>query len=282
MTRQSSRYIHGSASEERKRLSKLNDILNRGYIEAVDPRPGDRILDLGSGLGQFTMLMAERSARGRTAGKGANTVGIERDPKQLAGARRLLRRSKDRARVELRRGDVTELDLAHDEWGSFDLVHTRFLLEHLPDPAGIVRTMAKAARPGGRIFLSDDDHDIFRITPEPAGFRGLWQAYVRSYEMLGNDPYVGRKLVSLLTDEGLVRVRNGGMFFGGCAGEAHFGDIADNLIGILDGAEETILGRRLIGKRDYHLAMKALGAWKRHPAAAQWYMLSWAEGRVPG
>lgn len=281
MARYPSRYIHGSASEEQARLSTLNDILNRAYIDVVGPRPGERILDLGCGLGQFTTMMAERSGAGHGKRRTAAVVGIERDPKQLAAAMRVRRRAKSPGMVELRRGDVTELELGTGEWGSFDLVHTRFLLEHLPDPAKIVRLMATAAKPGGRVFISDDDHDIFRLTPEPAGFKSLWKAYVRSYEMLGNDPYVGRKLVALMKDAGLVKVRNGGMFFGGCAGERHFGAIADNLIGILDGAGETILRRKLLGKRGYASSMAALRAWKRHPAAAQWYMLSWAEGLRP-
>jgi SAM-dependent methyltransferase len=261
----------------------LNGILNPAYVEVVKPRPGDRILDLGSGLGQFTAAMAERAAARTGARRRGEVIGIERNPRQLAAARRLRRRSKGRGSVDLRKGDVTELELAlaPEEWGSFDLVHTRFLLEHLPDPARVVRTMARAAKPGGRVFISDDDHDIFRLTPEPEGFRTLWKAYVRSYEMLGNDPYVGRKLVALLKDAGLTRVRNGGMFFGGCSGDAHFTDIADNLVGILDGAGETILRQRLIGKRDFSRAMTALRAWSRHDAAAQWYMLSWAEGCLP-
>ncbi len=271
----SSRYIHGSKLEEQTRLSKLNDILNKRYIDAVDPRPGDRILDLGSGLGQFTAMMAER------AGEKSRLIGIERDPRQITTAKKFLRGSKQRDRIEFRQGDVTDLALGDAEWGRFDLVHTRFLLEHLPDPGRIVKMMAKAVRPAGRVFISDDDHDVFRLTPEPGGFRGLWRAYVRSYELLGNDPYVGRKLVALMRDAGLGPVRNGGLFFGGCAGEDHFEAIADNLIGILDGAGETILGEHLITKKDYDRAMKALREWKHHPAAAQWYVLCWAEGIRP-
>lgn len=285
MPRKPSRYIHGSASEEQRRLSTLNDILNRTYIDVVDPRPGDRILDLGSGLGQFTALMAERASRragrGRGTGPRPAVVAVERDPKQLAAARRIRRASNPRAEIDFRRGDATALVLGDAEWGSFDLVHARFLLEHVPDPAGIVRTMARAARPGGRVFVSDDDHDVFRLTPEPEGFGALWNAYVRSYRMLGNDPFVGRNLVALLRGAGLAGVRNGGMFFGGCAGERHFGAIADNLIGILEGAGPTILRRRLLAKQRYERAMGALGEWRRHPDAAQWYMLFWAEGTLP-
>ena len=36
-----------------------------------------------------------------------------------------------------------------DEWGTFDLVHARFLLEHVSDPLAVVRSMARAVRPGG-------------------------------------------------------------------------------------------------------------------------------------
>ena len=287
MANKRSRYIHGSASGEQARLSKLNDILNAEYIEAVNPRPGDRILDLGSGLGQFTQMMAARSAgrpprrtaaRPGIAMKRPRVVGVERDPRQLATAKKFLRASPHRETIGLRRGDVARLALAEGEWGSFDLVHTRFLLENLPDPARVVGAMARAARPGGRVFISDDDHDVFRLTPEPAGFRRLWKAYVRSYEMLGNDPFIGTRLVALLRDAGLGRIRNGGIFFGGCAGEKRFEAIADNLIGIMEGAGETMLGRRLITKRGYLSAMRALGTWRRHPAAAQWYVLFWAEG----
>ena len=142
--------------------------------------------------------------------------------------------------------------------------------------------MVKAVRPGGRLFLSDDDHDVFRLTPEPAGFPELWKAYMQSYEASGNDPTIGRNLVRLLSDAGLVSIRNGGMFFGGCADESHFAMIADNLIGILDGAGEAMTAGGLISRDACNRSMNALREWKKHPAAAQWYMLFWAEGVVPG
>jgi len=218
----------------------------------------------------------------RAAGAGSAVLGIERDARQLAVARRLPGTAEPgMAAVEFREGDAMQLQLGGKEWGSFDLAHARFVLEHLPDPAAAVRGMARALRPGGRLFLSDDDHDVFRLTPEPKGFRKLWGAYMRSYEAAGNDPYIGRNLVRLLRDAGLVRIRNGGMFFGACADEPHFGMIADNVIGILEGAGGTMTGSGSIGADEYGRSMDALRAWKSDPAAAQWYMLSWAEGSVP-
>jgi 2-polyprenyl-3-methyl-5-hydroxy-6-metoxy-1,4-benzoquinol methylase len=47
--------------------------------------------------------------------------------------------------------------------GHFDVAHARFLLEHVPDPLVIVRTMVRAVRPGGRVILADDDYEGLRL-----------------------------------------------------------------------------------------------------------------------
>ena len=73
-------YIHGSSPEEQHRLSLLNDLLNTSCLRELDLRAGENVLDLGSGLGQFTRLMA------RTVGTTGRVVGIERDPDQLSQA----------------------------------------------------------------------------------------------------------------------------------------------------------------------------------------------------
>ena len=106
--------------------------------------------------------------------------------------------------VDFRQGQAEQLPLRENEWGTFDVAHTRFLLEHVPDPAAVVRQMIRAVRPGGRIILQDDAHDTHRLWPEPPGFGRLWSAYLRTYDRLGNDPFVGVRLVSLLVEAGAV------------------------------------------------------------------------------
>lgn len=39
---------------------------------------------------------------------------------------------------EFRQGDARKLPLRKEEWGTFDVVHTRFMLEHVPDPMDVV------------------------------------------------------------------------------------------------------------------------------------------------
>src|SRR5262245_46309515 len=223
-----SHYIHGTTPEEQSRLSLLNDLLNARSVEAMQLRGGEKILDVGSGLGQLTRAMS-RAAR-------MKVIGIERSLEQITEAQRQAALDREEALVEFRSGDAFQFPLRADEWGTFDIAHTRFLLEHVPQPIEVVRAMVRAVRPSGRIILVDDDHDLLRLWPEPAGFAALWQAYMRSYEHLGNDPIIGRRLVSLLVEAGAQPVRNTLLFFGSCTGDDHFAGYVENLIGVVMGA----------------------------------------------
>ena len=268
-------YIHGTAAEEQRRLSLLNDVLlNKASLREMALRGDERIIDFGCGLGQFTRAMARAVSRGRV-------VGIERSDEQLAGAQRIASTEGETDLVEFRRGDVLNLELPRDEWGSFDLAHARFILEHVPNPLRVVQTMLRAVKPGGRIVLADDDHDVLRLWPESPGIAELWNAYIRTYDRIGNDPYVGRRLVALLHEAGAVPVRNTWIFFGGCAGMEIFDVLTANMAAILRGARETIIGMSLFDANAFDTVMREYEKWARRADAAMWFAVSWAEGARP-
>lgn len=267
-------YLHGTDPNEQRRLSILNGLLNDAALREMKLASGEKILDVGSGLGQLTRAMARQP--------GCRVVGIERSAAQLAEAKRQAELAGEASLVDFREGDATALPLRADEWGSFDIAHTRFLLEHVPRPLDVVRAMSKAARPGGRVILQDDGHDILRLVPEPPGVLALWQAYIRSYDRAGNDPLVGHRLVSLLHEAGCVPVRNTWLFFGACAGQADlFRAYVENLAGILRGVRDFLLEQSLTDARSFDAALESLRRWGELPEAAFWYAVSWAEGRRP-
>lgn len=265
-------YIHGTVPEEQARLSMLNDLLNGPSLDALGLTGGERILDVGSGLGQFTRQMA------RAAGPGGYVLGIERDAAQREQAIQLAADAGEADLVTFRPGDATALPLTNDEQGTFDVVHTRFLLEHVTDPLAVVRQMVHAARPGGRIVLADDDHEVLRVWPEPPGLYDLWRAYYRVYDRLGNDPQVGRRLVSLLHEAGADPRRNTWIFFGSCSGEPRFRQFVENLIGVIDSARAAILAHAFFDETYFDETIASFRAWSQRPDAAIWYALSWAEG----
>lgn len=269
-----SKYLHGSAPEEQQRLALLNDILNEACLRELNLKSGERILDLGSGLGQFTRAMA------RAAGSNGKILGVERDSSQLVEARRLAQAAQEEQLVEFRQGDALALPLHKDEWGGFDLAHARFLLEHLPNPLAAVRAMVRAVRPGGRVVLLDDDHSLFRLWPHLPEFDSLWAAYLRSFEHLGNDPYVGRRLVSLLQQAGAKPTRNTLVPYVSCAGNPNFAAYVENLVKVIVGAREVVLEAGMAAEL-FDQSIAALEAWSRNPEAAIWYSLCWAEAVRP-
>jgi SAM-dependent methyltransferase len=270
-----STYLHGVDPEEQARLSRLNDWLNAGSLRELGARPGDRVIDFGSGLGQLTRAIA------RDVAPGGAVVGVERSDEQRERALAFAVAAGEADAVDFRAGDVATPPLRADEWGSFDVAHARFVLEHVPDPLAVVRQMVRAVRPGGRIVLEDDDHDLMRLWPEAPGFSTLWEAYVRTIHVNRNDPFVGRRLPALLHQAGAVPRRSTFLFFGGCAGSWELATMVENLVGIFGGVRERLLEASRIDRADYDTAIDGLRAWSRRPDAALWYAVCWCEGLRP-
>lgn len=263
-------YLHGTSPAEQGRLSLMNRLVNEAAVRELALEGRESLVDFGCGLAQLTRSFA-RATKGRV-------VGIERSPEQLVEARRLAAADGEEKLVELRQGDAATPPLESDEWGAFDVAHGRFVLEHVQRPLDVVRQMVRAVRQGGRVVLQDDDHDILRLSPEPLGFSPLWAAYVRTYDRLGCDPFVGRKLVSLLHETGAQPVRSNWLRFGACAGESTFADVVANTVGIFLGARAQIVGGGLLEGDSFDRALDGLRAWAQRPDAAFWYAICWAEG----
>jgi ubiquinone/menaquinone biosynthesis C-methylase UbiE len=266
-----SNYIHGSLPTEQERLTRLNDLINRPCLALLDPQAGECVLDVGSGLGQLSLMIAEK------VGPNGKCLGIERDQNQLKTALQNLENA-NTPWVEFRQGNAENLELQHGEWGTFDVAHTRFVLEHVHQPESVLLGMTKAVRPGGKVVLADDDHMGLCLYPEPLGFPQLWQAYIRSYDRLGNDPFIGRRMVSLLYQAGLRHIRNNVVFFGDNAGSPTFQTYADNLIGILNGVKELLIKEGLTSEPVFQDTLDRLHSWVRLPDAALWYTIYWAAG----
>lgn len=121
----------------------LHDInpLRAGYIDQRAPVAGKRLLDVGCGGG----ILAEEMAR-----RGAIVTGIDAGESPLAAARRHLAESGLEVDYRLH----TAEGLAAEQPGAFDVVSCLELLEHVPDPASVIRACARLVRPGGDVFFS--------------------------------------------------------------------------------------------------------------------------------
>jgi SAM-dependent methyltransferase len=114
--------------------------------------PGERLLDVGCGLGEAALALAE------DLGDSGELVGIDASEQMLAVARRNARSA--RCRVRFTVGDAASLDEPDD---AFDAARCERTLQWLADPAAAVAELVRVVRPGGRISLIDTDWSTFAI-----------------------------------------------------------------------------------------------------------------------
>jgi SAM-dependent methyltransferase len=120
----------------------------------------------------------------------------------------------DEPNLEVRRHDITAEAL---ETNTFDLVHCRTVLEHLPISArqAAIKRMVAALKPGGWLLAEDGDTVTF-LPASPHGAE-LFTHCVRQFEALiianGGAPNYGRYLRTELLEQGLREVTFDGFLF---------------------------------------------------------------------
>lgn len=127
-------------TSEFKPLHDINP-LRLDHIDRIAGLAGKDVLDVGCGGGILSEAMA---------GRGARVTGIDLADKPLKVAQLHLLESG--AQVEYR--NVSAEALAQEKPGHYDVVTCMEMLEHVPDPAAIVRACADLAKPGGWVFFA--------------------------------------------------------------------------------------------------------------------------------
>ena len=123
-----------------KALHALNPA-RLGYVAERTPLRGARVLDVGCGGGLLSEALA---------GEGAEVTALDLAPDLLKIAR--LHGLESGRKVDYRQVPVEAL--AAEMPASFDAITCMEMLEHVPDPASVLRACATLLKPGGRLFLS--------------------------------------------------------------------------------------------------------------------------------
>ena len=140
-------YALGYTEPEQERLIRqaaiIAPIAERLFREA-GIGSGQRVLDLGSGMGDVAMLMA------RLVGPRGEVVGVERDTNSIARARTRAEAAGLR-NVSFLNNDVNNIVTDRP----FDAAVGRFILMFLPDPVSVLKSTVALVRPGGVVAFQE-------------------------------------------------------------------------------------------------------------------------------
>ncbi len=125
---------------EFKPLHEINP-LRLQYVDQRVGLAGKKVLDVGCGGGILAESMASC---------GADVLGIDMGKAPLTVARLHAME----AEIDLEYRQITVEELAEEMPGQFDAVTCMEMLEHVPDPASIIRACYKLVKPGGDVFMS--------------------------------------------------------------------------------------------------------------------------------
>ena len=145
-----------------QRYDVTNDVLSLGQdrrwrrlvLDAVDPRPGERVLDLAAGTGTSSEPFVAR---------GAQVVPCDFSLGMLQVGKRA------RPALPFVAGDGTRLPFAD---ATFDAVTISFGLRNIVDPAAGLRELRRVTKPGGRLVVCEFSH------PTLAPFRTVYTEYL--------------------------------------------------------------------------------------------------------
>ena len=191
-----SQYALGSTDAEHERLiwqaERVAPLTERLFREA-GIGPGQRVLDLGSGVGDVAMLVS------RLVGPSGEVVGIERDPRAIARARARV------AEAGLRNVTFIQSDASQiADTKPFDAAVGRFILMWVPDPVSILRSLSQLVRPGGVLAFQEGSWvPVFSLL-EPLP---LWSAAAslihETFQKSGGNLVLGYTLYQVFREAGL-------------------------------------------------------------------------------
>jgi len=145
----SSEYVFGHSSSELERLSaqgRLLEPFTRRLFDDAGLRPGMRVLDVGCGHGDVTLLAADY------VGPSGEVVGLDNAEAAVEATRA---RFAAMANVEIIRADLAGVTFERP----FDLVVGRAVLGYLEDPVAALRALRGCVRAGGVVAFQEWDLD---------------------------------------------------------------------------------------------------------------------------
>lgn len=173
--------------ERQARIAELTDPATFRYLLGVGVTEGWRCAEVGAGTGSVAVWLAEQ------VGDTGHVDAIDIDTSFMQGL--------GRPNLAVIEQDVTETGLEPD---SYDLIHAKILLQHLPERDRVMQQFAQALRPGGFLVIEDADiRSIQRVEPPSPLLTRAAAALETFFYFSGADPAYPMRLQPEVRKAGL-------------------------------------------------------------------------------
>jgi ubiquinone/menaquinone biosynthesis C-methylase UbiE len=197
-------FFDHSAGGEVGRLAEQARVIDPGterLFREAGIATGMRVLDLGSGAGDVTLLAA------RIVGPQGTVAGLDSSPEAILAARDRAARA-GIGNVEFVQSDLLALGEMRDAvGGAFDAVVGRLVLEFMPDPSQVLRQAARLVKPGGIVCFQEVDNWYTWAYPETGLWARLRNLFMEALTRSGIEPRMGLLLYQTFTAAGLAEPR---------------------------------------------------------------------------
>ena len=151
-----------------ERMNRFQEPEARTIIADLGLPPGSRGVDVGCGVGLYTLWLAE------AVGPEGRVLGIEPNVERVEAARALVGPTLFPPRLEFREGDALKIDAAD---AAFDWVWCGDVLHHVQETSRALSEFTRVVRPGGRIIVKESQllHALF-LPGQPVLERHIRQA----------------------------------------------------------------------------------------------------------
>jgi ubiquinone/menaquinone biosynthesis C-methylase UbiE len=189
-------YVLGHSEQELARLERQAEIFSletRDWLRRAGLKTGMRVLDVGCGVGDVSIIAAEM------VGSTGAVIGID----NATGALPVANARATRAGYDwVRFVEADLLEYAPEE--KFDAVIGRFILMHLPDPAAALTRLRQWLVDGAVVsFIEMDISETAAIPPMPLLDRCI-EWITTTYRQVGAEPNMGRQLYATFRKSGLT------------------------------------------------------------------------------
>jgi ubiquinone/menaquinone biosynthesis C-methylase UbiE len=167
--------------------------MKRRTYELLEPREGQRVLEVGCGTGDDARQIAQMIS------PSGSLIAVDKSKALINEARRRSQEKKDS--VEFVVGDATSLDL---DSAAFDACRIERTLIHIPEPAAAMNELLRVLRTGGKLVAYEPDLEAYLVD---SSYRELTRRILEFWYGQLQSGWAARHLPTLFKDSGFTNIK---------------------------------------------------------------------------